>query len=205
MKSRRTVSFHQSFSLNRFLVLLFFVILIFFSSSSSALELEDVLKQVKVTPPDRVAFREERFNSLLKEPMILTGILEYPKTGQLVKIVETPFRESMQVDGDQVEISRDGKKRRLSLKNRNPIKVMLQSIESILSGQADAIADHFKTELTGSNENWQLQLTPRSSRLAAHLESITVEGDCDFIKSILFRMSNGEWQRMEIVPPSPES
>jgi len=169
-----------------------------------ALELGEVMDQIRVEPPSRTAFREERFNPLLQDPLVLTGYLEYPEPGHLVKVVETPFHESMEVDGDQVEISRDGKKRRLSLKNRKPMLVMLQSIESILSGQADALAEHFDTELTGTADNWQLQLVPRSRRLARHLDSMTVKGNGETVDSILFQMDNGDWQRLEILPPEPE-
>jgi hypothetical protein len=175
-----------------------------FSCTAFALELGDVMDQVRVEPPGRVAFREERFNPLLQDPLVLTGFLEYPEPGHLVKLVETPFHESMQVDGDEVEISRDGKKRRLSLKNRKPMLIMLQSIESILSGQADALAEHFETELTGCVDDWQLQLTPRSKRLARHLQGMTVKGDGTSVGSILFQMDNGDWQRLEILPPAPE-
>lgn len=176
-----------------------------FSCTAFALELDDVMDQVRVEPPGRVAFREERFNPLLQDPLVLTGFLEYPEPGHLIKLVETPFHESMQVDGDEVEISRDGKKRRLSLKNRKPMLIMLQSIESILSGQADALAEHFETELTGNVDDWQLQLVPRSKRLARHLQGMTVKGDGTSVGSILFQMDNGDWQRLEILPPSPES
>ena len=175
-----------------------------FSCAAFALELGDVMDQVRVEPPSRVAFREERFNPLLQDPLVLTGFLEYPEPGHLVKLVETPFHESMEVDGDEVEISRDGKKRRLSLKNRKPMLIMLQSIESILSGRADALAEHFETALTGCADDWQLQLVPRSKRLARHLQGMTVKGDGKSVASILFQMDNGDWQRLEILPPSPE-
>jgi hypothetical protein len=170
------------------------------SGNVSALDLDHVLQQVKVEPPNRVAFREERFNALLAEPLVLTGFLEYPEPGHLVKTVETPFSESMQFEGDQVEITQDGKKRRLSLKNRKPLLVMLQSIESILSGRADLLLQNFDAVLTGSGQDWQLKLVPRSDNLARHLESLTVKGNDETVDSILFRMDSGDWQRLEILP-----
>lgn len=182
----------------------FLVIWLLFSGAAFALELDDVMDQVRVEPPNRVAFREERFNPLLQEPLVLTGFLEYPERGHLVKRVETPFHESMQVDGDEVEISRDGKKRRLSLKNRKPMLIMLQSIESLLSGQAEALAENFETGLSGCVDDWQLQLVPRSRRLARQLQSMTVKGNGESVTSILFQMDNGDWQRLEILPPAPQ-
>jgi hypothetical protein len=164
-----------------------------------ALQLSEVLDRARVTPPDRVPFRELRYNALLKEPMELSGYLEYPQPGQLRKVVLSPFQESMLVDGDQVEISRDGRSRRLSLKNRKPILLMLQSIESLLAGDTEALERYFQLELSGTLENWCLQLTPSSERLARQLEGLTVRGGLDRIDDIRFQMHNGEWQLLQIL------
>jgi hypothetical protein len=164
-----------------------------------ALELQQVLQQTKVTPPDRVNFQELRFNELLKEPMELSGYLEYPKPGQLVKVVESPFQESMLVDGDYVEISRNGRSRRLSLRNRRPALVMLQSIEALLAGNSDMLQETFETELAGTLEEWHLKLIPISERLARQLQCLTVQGGENTIDAIRIVMGNGEWQHLHIL------
>jgi hypothetical protein len=169
------------------------------TTAAYALELDEVLEQARVVPPDRVPFRELRYNALLKEPMELSGYLEYAKPGQLRKVVLSPFQESMLVDGDQVEISRDGRTRRLSLKNRKPILLMLQSIESLLAGNGEALERYFQLKLSGTPENWCLQLTPSSERLARQLNGLTVRGGLDRIDDLRFEMQNGEWQLLQIV------
>lgn len=166
---------------------------------AGALELGEVLEQTRVTPPDRVAFRELRYNALLQEPMELAGYLEYPRPGQLRKVVTSPFEESLLVDGDRVVISRDGRTRRLSLKNRRPVLVMLQSIESLLAGNSASLEQYFAIDLSGTLESWRLKLTPTSDRLARHLQSLTVCGGASTINDIRFEMQNGEWQRLEML------
>jgi outer membrane lipoprotein-sorting protein len=168
------------------------------SGSVHALEMADLLARIKVTPPDRVAFSETRHNALLKEPLLLTGYLEYPKPGQLRKVVKTPFEESMLVDGDQVEITRDGKSKRLSLKNRKPIQLILQSIESLLAGNSEALESIFAAKLSGTEDDWCLELTPRSKSLAMHLRLLTVTGDQASLTDIRFDLENGEWQHLEV-------
>jgi len=164
-----------------------------------SLEINTLLDRIRVTPPDRVAFRELRNNSLLKEPIELSGYLEYPEPGKMRKVVESPFQESLLVDGDSVEITRDGRTHRLSLRNRKPALVMLQSIESLLAGKAESLNRYFEPVLSGTEDDWNLQLTPKSARLAKQLSGVTVSGGRDAIDSIQFDMQNGEWQLLQIL------
>lgn len=169
-----------------------------------ALELSEVLERTRVTPPDLVSFRETRYNPLLKEPMELTGYLQYPQAGQLRKVIESPFQESMLVDGDMIELVRDGRTRRVSLRNRQSILTMLQTIESLLAGNASVLEEVFEHELTGTEDSWRLRLTPTTKRLAKQLGQLTVCGGQSTIDEIRFEMHNGEWQRLEIIRPAPE-
>ena len=169
------------------------------SSTVQALDLQEVLDRARVTPPDRVRFREQRHNPLLKAPMELSGYLEYAAPGQLRKVVESPFQESMLFDGDQVEISRDGQVRRIGLKSRKSILVMLQTIESLLSGDSQSLHRYFDVALTGTLKRWHLKLIPSSGRLSRQLRSLTVNGGDDTINNLRFEMQNGEWQHLEII------
>ena len=65
-------------------------------------DIGDLLHRVAVIPPARVAFREERHNPMLQEPLVLSGYLEYLAPGQLKKVIETPFREVFTVSGKAV-------------------------------------------------------------------------------------------------------
>jgi hypothetical protein len=169
-----------------------------------ALEFGEVLERTRVSPPNRVAYRETRYNPLLKEPMELTGYLEYPQAGQLRKVIESPFQESMLIDGDTVELTRAGRTKRLSLKNQKSVLTMLQSIESLLAGNTAMLEQLFELELTGTEDSWRLRLTPTSARLAKQLEYLTVCGGQRAIDEIRFDMQNGEWQRIEIIQAAAE-
>lgn len=162
-------------------------------------DLNTVFENVAVTAPDKVAFREERYNPMLKEPIVLTGYLEYLKPGHLRKVIETPFKEAFLVADGQIEISRDGKVRKLSLSKSKPIRAMLGGIEAILAGQSDNIDDMFHHELTGTSCSWALRLEPRSKKISAHLTSMLVKGNEETLNSIRVDMKKGEWSLMEIL------
>ena len=170
------------------------------------LNLQDVLDNTAVTPPARVGFREERHNRMLKEPIVLTGYLEYVSPGHLRKVIETPEAESFLIADGQIEIVQDGKTRRLSLGKSKPLQAMLGGIEAILAGHTEQLNESFDAELSGASDDWSLQLKPKSRRISAHLTGMQVKGDSNAVNSIRIDMKDGEWSLMEIqhaaaVPP----
>jgi hypothetical protein len=170
-----------------------------------SLDLETVFANTAVVSPARVAFREQRHNPMLKEPVVLTGYLEYLEPGRLRKVIETPYQEAFLVTGDYIEISRDGESRRLSLSKSRPIRSMLGGIEAILAGQIERLDSQFDHELTGDLLDWSLLLEPKSRRVAKHLQSMLVKGGEERMSSIRINLNEGEWSLMEIVNPEPGS
>jgi hypothetical protein len=169
------------------------------------LDLKTVFENIAVASPARVAFREERHNPMLKEPIVLTGYLEYLGPGQLRKVIETPYQEAFLIAEDHIEITQDGKSRRLSLGKSKPIRAMLDGIEAILSGQTDRLDSLFQYELYGTECAWSLRLEPKSKRISAHLTAMLIKGDENAMTSMRIELKEGEWSLMEILKTEPES
>ena len=185
------------FSINRVRPLLVSLLLVA-SGNAWPVDLETVLGNAMVTPPARIGFREERNNPLFKEAMILTGYLEYLEEGHLRKVVETPFQESFLITSDRIEIERDGSTKILSLRKSKSLTAMLGGIEAILAGQIDRLESVFDHELTGTDNEWSMQLKPRSRRVARQLLGLRVTGNKESVTSIRFDLKNDEWHLMEI-------
>lgn len=164
-----------------------------------SLELAAVLENTTVTPPARVGFREERHNPMLKEPLVLTGYLEYLEAGRLRKVIETPFEEAFLIEADQILIERDGETRRLPLKKSKSLQTILGAIEAILAGDTRRLEETFDHELTSADAVWSVALTPTSRRIARHLKGLRVTGDERSLMSIRVELRDGEWHRMEIL------
>ncbi len=130
---------------------------------------------------------------------MLTGYLEYLKPGQLRKVIETPFEEAFLITEDSIEIERDGKTRRLSLRKSKAVRAILGGIEAILAGQTDRLASVFRYELSGTSASWTLQLEPISRKLSAQLTVMLVQGDENSANSIRMEFKDGEWSQMEIL------
>jgi len=178
--------------------------LLFASGHAWSLDLQEILKSTAVVPPARVGFREERHNRMLKEPIVLTGYLEYPEPGHLRKVIETPVAESFLIADGQIEITQEGKTRQLSLGKSKTLQAMLGGIEAILAGHTEQLNESFDMELSGTSDDWSLQLQPKSRRISAHLTDMQVKGDDNAVDSIRIDMKDGEWSLMEILHSEAE-
>ena len=173
--------------------------LVLASTSGWSLDLDAVLENTAVTPPASVGFREVRHNPLFKAPMVLTGYLEYIETGQLRKVIETPFEEAFLINKDHIEVERNGKIQKIPLNKSKFLKTMLSGIEAILAGRAEQLASAFSYELTGTSSSWSLRLKPLSRSASRHLKSLLVTGNENSVTSIRFGLREGEWHLMEII------
>ena len=180
-------------------------LLILTANSAWALDLKTVLDNTAVQPPAKVNFREQRHNPMLKEPLLLSGYLEYIKPGHLGKVVETPFNEAFVVEDGKIEIQQQGKTKRLSLNKSKPLKAMLEGIEAVLAGHAEQLAEAFDYELTGSDVEWTLRMVPKSEKIAAHLSIMTVTGTESATTSIRIDQGDNEWSLMEIIADTDSS
>ncbi len=172
---------------------------------ATELSLTTVIANAAVTPPASVAFTEQRHSAMLKEPLLLSGQLEYLSPGQMIKSIETPFRETMRVNQQSVEVSREGRTQRISLKSNRMMLALLGGIEALLAGDNSRLDADFISTLDGSECDWNLLLQPRAKRVAKHLQSIEVKGGKTSIQSIRIQFDAQEWQLMELQTALPMS
>lgn len=163
-----------------------------------SLELDVILESAAVTPPSRVGFREERHNPMLKEPLVLTGYLEYLSDGVLRKTIATPFEESFLIESDRIVIERAGDVRTVPLKKSRSLRTILGTIEAILSGQTDKIESDFTHEIGGTPRAWSVMLAPVSRSMRRQLVSLQVTGNDRSVTSIRIDLRGGEWHVMEV-------
>ncbi len=168
------------------------------------LDLETVLANTSVTPPDRVDFREERHNPMFKEPLVLTGHLEYPAAGVLRKVIETPFEESFLIQSDHVVIERGGETRKLPLQKSRSLRTILGAIEAILAGQSGKLEAVFDYQLGGTVDAWSVVLTPVSGAMRRQLTNLQVTGNAREVTQIRIALKGNEWHVMDILHDDAE-
>ena len=163
------------------------------------IDLKSILQESAVNPPAQVHFREQRHNPMLKEPLVLTGVLEYVQPGVLRKTIETPFHESYLVEAGSIAVERDGEVRRLPMRQGELMSWVLDGMEALLAGNSERLEAAFKYRLEGNRCAWSLQLEPRSQRLLQHLKGLLVAGGNGSVRSIRIDFGEDEWHLMEII------
>jgi hypothetical protein len=170
--------------------------------AARALELAVVFENARVIPPARVRFEEVRHNPLFEVPLELSGYLEYPAPGSLNKVIEAPFSEAFQIESGNIRMQVDGEEREMPAAAGRGLAAILSAIEAILSGDTATLESIFDYELSGAEDDWTLELTPRSRRMSRQLGGLTVSGTTDAVSTIVIDLHDGERHVMEILQPA---
>jgi hypothetical protein len=167
--------------------------------ASEPVSLQDVLAITVVTPPSRIRFYEEKHNSMLAEPLRLTGTLEYDGPGYLRKIVQTPFAESFAIDGDQIVVNRNDETQVLNLNRSRSMQLFVQVFQAILAGDNARIDHDFETTLAGTADAWSVMLVPRLQRMRKRVPKLQLEGDAEALQRITIELDAGESHIMTLI------
>ncbi len=145
-------------------------------------------------------FTEEKYSSLLEEPLILTGTLRYNAPTRVEKDIRSPFKERYVVEGDTLLIENSESERTLSLRKYPMVWGLVESFRATLSGDLATLQSFYETRLSGDRNNWRLELVPRDEDLGASLESVHIEGSGKQITRIDIREVGGDRSRITIHP-----
>jgi len=167
------------------------------SAGWSVGELMNGMAQVKKSS---ATFKEKKYISMLTEPLLFAGTLEYTAPGRLEKHTRSPRRESMVLDGDRLEVQADeaGSRRILSLQEFPAIWALVESIRSTLAGDVETLNRFYEVTVEGHRKRWMLKLSPRDSKMSSMVREIRIKGSRDQIGTIEIREAGGDRSVMEI-------
>ena len=156
-----------------------------------------LLEQLAQPAPAKSDFFERRESSLLVAPMLLQGTLERPQSGQLIKRILGPPRESMEISADRVRIEREGERRRsFSLRRAPELAALAASFEALLGGDRALLEKHYQLRFQPDPPRWTLNLLPRDARLRKRVSALSLHGRDQQWRCFDLELSNGERSRM---------
>ena len=149
----------------------------------------------------QATFVEKKYLALLDQPVVSSGTLTFAAPDQLVKITLQPRFERMLLAGDQLSIEQAGMHTvRISLQQHPEITAFIESIRSTLMGDRATLELYYVPELSGSQNQWQLVLTPRQTRMLKVINRIRIEGRQSQVDAIGFDQPDGDHDEMAITP-----
>ena len=147
--------------------------------------------------PAETAFTERRESPLLSEPLMLSGLLQQPRGGMLIKSVQSPYAERMLIVDGTVSVEREGEKvRRFSLRRAPELVAINAGFEALLTGDIDLLKQFYVLQLHGTTDAWQLEMTPLDRRLAKRVKSMWLLGTDAGLRCIDLQQQGGEGSRM---------
>ena len=145
--------------------------------ASAAPDSAALIARLARSPPATIAFAEVRFSSLLVEPLVVHGTLEYEGAGVLNRRVATPYGENTSIRDETVRVERDGESARTFALRRAPeLRGFVTGMLGLLTGDSSLIGAHFRVVASGDDERWRLDLEPVDPRLRERLSNIIVAG-----------------------------
>jgi len=138
-------------------------------------------------------FTEQRDSSLLEEPLVVTGKLWRNEQGQLVRRTTEPRKETQKLSSNTVVIEQPGRSpRNFSLRHAPELAVLYHALTALLSGDADALREHFEHEFVRDESGWRLTLRPREQSLAERVETLALSGGDGELRCFELSLSSGE-------------
>ena len=145
-----------------------------------AIDADSLLARIKITPPATIAFTEVRFSRLLKQPLIVSGRLGFLAVDQLDRTIDKPYSERTEIRGTLVKVVREGERERTFGLTRAPeLQTLVNTLSALLSGNRAALERDFRVEAQADADGpgrWTLTLTPRDTRGARRLQSVSLIG-----------------------------
>lgn len=167
------------------------------AAADAAPELDTVIAALAQPVPAHTPFFERRVSNLLVEPMLLQGSLRRPAADHLIKQIDGPPNETMQIAGDRVRVERDGERTRsFSLRRAPELAVLAASFDALLAGDRARLEQHYQLTFVADAADWQIDLVPLEKRVKKRVDRLRLTGTELQWRCFDLELSNGEKSRM---------
>jgi outer membrane lipoprotein-sorting protein len=170
------------------------------AAPAAALELAELMSQLSQVRSGEARFTEQRLVKGLDAPLVSSGTLSFSAPDRFTRKTLAPRPESMAVEGKIVTLNRNGRSRSLVLDAAPEMEAIVESVRGTLTGNAQSLQQHFKVSVSGTLEQWTLELLPIEPRLQVMLASVRISGRRTELRTVEMRMADGDRSVMQIEP-----
>ncbi|MBB3176224.1 LolA-related protein [Variovorax sp. Sphag1AA] len=170
------------------------------TSSAWAFDLPELMSLLAQRRSGEATFTEQRFVRGLEGPLDASGVLSFTAPDRLMRRTITPRPEMMSVEGNILTLSRSGRTRTVALDSMPELLGMVEAMRGTLSGNAQSLQRYFRSTLTGTSNDWALELKPIDERLAAQVRSMRLTGRGGEVLGVEMEFIGGDRSVMNITP-----
>jgi hypothetical protein len=145
-------------------------------------------------------FSEQKFLSVLKQPLQSSGQLIYDAPDHLEERTLTPRPQSLVLDQGVLSMKMGTHSRTLRLADYPQIAPLIDSIRATLAGDRAQLERTFSVQFAGDLDHWQMHLTPHDA--SSELTQIDLSGERDSVAEVRMQQRDGDRSVMRITPRS---
>jgi len=175
------------------------------SAAAADWGVEQLMQTLGEVKSSKARFVERKHMAILSAPLEYSGALIYVAPDRLEKHTQTPRRESLLLERDQLTIESPGRKHRRTvvLQDYPVIWAFVESIRSTLAGDLATLTRFYEVRLDGGERRWRLLLKPRDPQMEEVVSEIRLSGSRNWIDAIEIIEINGDRSVMTITRDSP--
>ena len=170
------------------------------AAAQSELTLESLLARIGGRKEQQARFVEKKYLALLDAPVESSGTLRYRAPDRLEKNTDRPVKESLMLDGDQLVIERNGRRRSLPAAQLPGVAALVGGLRDTLGGDAEALRRVFKVVLQGGASSWQIDLLPSDVTVAQLVTRVTLRGREDRLLEVETMQADRDRSVMTLAP-----
>jgi outer membrane lipoprotein-sorting protein len=168
---------------------------------------EALMRELSGVSHAKLDFIETKKSIFLITDTTLEGIMEYRAPDYIEKYTTSPFQERVIIDGDSMLIEKTlsgGKQDEVvipqtySVESHPVLKAAVESIRAMLAGNFDVLTAGYVATITGTRENWELNLEPKEAEILEYIESINLSGEDIRITKVVTIQADGDESKLEL-------
>jgi len=158
-------------------------------ASQSEWSAESLMMKLAEVKQATLSFVEYRSSIFLVGKVKLTGHMTYRAPDFILKSVETPFVENIEIEGDRISIEKvtnrgESTFQQYSITRSDVLSATIEGIRATISGDYSKLGENYEILVTGDMNEWIVTLIPRRQELLDHIEKIAVSGSQGEIRMI---------------------
>lgn len=170
------------------------------AGGAQAFDLPELMALLAQRRSGEARFTEQRFVQGFDAPLESSGTLAFTAPDRFERRTLKPRAEAMVVDGNTLTLTRSGRSRQLVLDATPELQPLVEALRGTLSGNSAVLSRHFRSALSGSAEQWTLELRPLQTRVGESLRSLRLAGRRSELMRVEMDFAGGDRSVMTIVP-----
>ena len=145
-------------------------------------------------------FTEKRRVEMLDRTLESSGRLVFRAPDTFIRETLKPRREKLEVNGNVLTMSLGERSRTMQLDSAPEAAVIVEAIRGTLTGNRESLERLFEASVSGSAQQWSLELVPRDLRLRGQVSAVQVSGREGAAREVQVQLADGDRSIMTIEP-----